>query len=29
MPDGTTWTEYKGDRSKADLIRFITEKTNN
>ena len=27
MPDGTTWTEYKGDRSKADLIRFITEKT--
>ena len=28
MPDGTTWTEYKGDRSKADLIRFINENKN-
>jgi thioredoxin-related protein len=29
MPDGTTWTEYKGDRSKADLISFINQKINN
>jgi thioredoxin-related protein len=29
MPDGTTWTEYKGDRTKADLIHFINEKTKN
>jgi thioredoxin-related protein len=29
MPDGTTWTEYKGDRSKDDLLRFINQKTNN
>jgi thioredoxin-related protein len=29
MADGTTWTEYKGDRSKADLIRFVNEKIQN
>jgi thioredoxin-related protein len=29
MSDGTTWTEYKGDRTKEKIISFINEKTNN
>jgi thiol-disulfide isomerase/thioredoxin len=29
MADGTNWAEYKiGDRSKADLIRFVDEQLN-
>jgi len=28
MSDGKNWVEYKGDRSKADLIRFINENKN-